>query len=262
MPKTLAEIAIDGGLVTKADAARAGRLAETRSQALIVVLVRELAVDEVALIAALHRQMRVTVLDPREIHVEPDALREVPKDACERLHILPLSVGTDPTGVRMLTVAMADPTDTSAIAELEQITGCEIEVTALLFSAVEEWVTKAYKGLTTAVMKAPQRSGNRLFVTSKLSTTAVHRMMPGVLAAQGADGEISETMRISVRGTASPLDEQGNSDGLAADRAVAIDTELRLTALLNVLLAKGLVTEDELEAQLQELMAERDRSGS
>ncbi|HRC56184.1 MAG: hypothetical protein IPI49_17715 [Myxococcales bacterium] len=241
MPKTLAEIAIDGGLVTKADAARAGRLAETRSQALIVVLVRELAVDEVALIAALHRQMRVTVLDPREIHVEPDALREVPKDACERLHILPLSVGTDPTGVRMLTVAMADPTDTSAIAELEQITGCEIEVTALLFSAVEEWVTKAYKGLTTAVMKAPQRSGNRLFVTSKLSTTAVHRMMES-LPSLSSDGEISETVRIAVRG-GSP-----GSDG---------DGELRLAALIRALVAKGLVTEEELEAQVQELLAAR-----
>jgi hypothetical protein len=241
LPKTLAEIAIDGGLVTKADAARAGRLAETRSQALIVVLVRELAVDEVALIAALHRQMRVTVLDPREIHVEPDALRDVPKDACERLHILPLSVGTDPTGVRMLTVAMADPTDTSAIAELEQITGCEIEVTALLFSAVEEWVTKAYKGLTTAVMKAPQRSGNRLFVTSKLSTTAVHRMMES-LPSLSSDGEISETVRIAVRG-GSP-----GSDG---------DGELRLAALIRALVAKGLVTEEELEAQVQELLAVR-----
>ena len=45
--KTLAEIAIEAGLVTKAGAVKAGRLAEERKMPLVAVLVRELGVDEV-----------------------------------------------------------------------------------------------------------------------------------------------------------------------------------------------------------------------
>ena len=44
--KTLAEIAIEAGLVTKAGAAKAGRMAEERKEPLVVVLIRELGVNE------------------------------------------------------------------------------------------------------------------------------------------------------------------------------------------------------------------------
>ncbi len=249
MPKTLAEIAIDGGLVTRGDAARAGRLAE--SKPFVVVLVRDLAVDEVSLVAALHRQTRVPVLDPRDVHAEHDALREVPKDVCERLRVLPLTVGTDAANARVLKVAMADPTDTAAIAELEQITSCEIEVVALPLSCVEEWVSKAYKGLTTAVMKAPRPSASLFFVNPKLTTTAVHRVVEPALPAITSDGEISETARILVDGRLSTPEPAPGESELA----------LRLSALVRVLVAKGLVTEDELEAQLQELLGARSKPG-
>ena len=57
---------------------------------------------------------------------------------------------------KVLRIAMADPTDASAILELEHITHCEIEVTALPLSAIEELVEKGYKGMTTAVVQRPR----------------------------------------------------------------------------------------------------------
>ena len=45
MPKTLAEIAIEAGLVNKAQAAKAGRMAEQQRQPLIVMLIKELGID-------------------------------------------------------------------------------------------------------------------------------------------------------------------------------------------------------------------------
>jgi hypothetical protein len=242
LAKTLAEIAIDAGLVTKADAARAGRLAETKKHPLIVVLVRDLRVDEIALVAAMRRQMGVQLIDPANLHVDTDALRTLAKDACVRLHVLPLTIGTDAAGARVMKVAMADPTDSSAIAELEELTSCEIEVTALPLSAVEEWIAKAYKGLHTAVVKAKPRSGEPLFVTTKLTTAKVQRVtereLPSFLT---NEGEISETAQIAIRGSPPPDPS---------------DLEVRVAALVRLLIAKNVITEAELEAQVQELLSQ------
>jgi len=95
VPKTLAEIAIDAGLVTKPNAAKAGKLAEERNEPLVVMLVRELGVDEVALVAAIRKQTRIPLIDPGEIQIDPEALRIVPRDACFRLRVLPLGVTTE-----------------------------------------------------------------------------------------------------------------------------------------------------------------------
>lgn len=249
LAKTLAEIAIDAGLVSKADAARAGRLAETKRQPLIVVLVRDLSVDEVSLVAAMRKQMRVSLLDPGMVRVDSDALRELPKDVCLRLHVLPLTIGTDAAGARVLRVAMADPTDTAAIAELEQITRCEIELTALLLSAVEEWIEKAYRGINTVVVKhspAKKLEDKAPFVLPRLVTTKVTRpgdsgLHSAVPVLTSPEGEISETAQIAFRSTPPTQSDEP-------------ELEIRFAALVRLLVAKKLITEDELEAQIAELL--------
>lgn len=249
LSKTLAEIAIDAGLVNKADASRAGRLAESKQQPLIVVLVRDLAVDEIALVAAMHKQMRVQLLDPTMIHLDPDALRELPKDAGLRLHVLPLTIGTDAAGARVMRVAMADPTDTSAIAELEQITQCEIELSALPLSIIDAWIEKAYQGLTTEVIKLRPSSPSS-FVASKLVTTKVHRAPQPMSPLSGNEGEVSETAQIVLRHTVA----------LGDSLTQMPDLDLRLAALTRLLIAKNIITPDELDAQLQELLQLRNDS--
>jgi hypothetical protein len=223
--KTLAEIAIEAGLVTKDSAVKAGRIAATRQQPLVHVLIRELGVDEVALIAALRKQTRVPLIDPADIEVDPEALRMVAKDACARLRVLPLSVAIDgPT--KVLRIAMADPTDTSAILELEQLAACEIEVTALPLSAIEELIEKGYKAFSTAVVN--RRDG--LFVTRKPTRTSPIKIIEG-------ESEVSVTAQI-------PL------SSLAAN---APDLEARFVALCQVLVKKGIVTEAELAEALRSI---------
>src|SRR6185312_16168957 len=110
--KTLAEIAIEAGLVTKDNAVKAGRIAAQRQEPLVHVLIRELGVDEVALIGALRKQTRVPLIDPADVQVDPEALRLVTRDVCARLRVLPLQVGTEGQ-TKVLRIAMADPTDAS-----------------------------------------------------------------------------------------------------------------------------------------------------
>jgi hypothetical protein len=214
--KTLAEIAIEAGLVTKDSAVKAGRIAATRQEPLISVLVRELGVDEVALIGALRKQTRVPLIDPADVQVDPEALRLVSRDVCHRLRSLPLSVAHD-GNTKVLRIAMADPTDTSAILELEQLAACEIEVTALPLSAIEELVDKGYRHFSTAVIS---RSAG-LFVGGRRTRTGP------VEIAHGAESEVSVTAQI-------PL------------MALVPDLEARFTALCTLLVKKGVITDAEL----------------
>lgn len=223
--KTLAEIAIEAGLVTKDQAVKAGRIAAQRQQPLVHVLIRELGVDEVALIAALRKQTRVPLIDPADIEVDSDALRMVARDVCARLRVLPLSVALDgPT--KVLRIAMADPTDTSAILELEQLAACEIEVTALPLSAIEELVDKGYKSFSTAVVK----NRDNLFVTRRPTRTGPIRI------ASDDGSEVSVTAQI-------PLVSL-----LAPDRP---DLDARFVGLCQLLVKKGVISETELAEALK-----------
>ena len=223
MAKTLAEIAIEANLVTRAAATRAGKLAEERREPLIVTLIKELGVDEVALLAAFRKQIRVPLIDPAEIQIDVDALRLVPRDVCARLRILPLAIDADGPSAKVLRIAMADPTDTSAIAELEQLTGFEIEISALPLSAIDELVTKGYRQINTAVVNRP---GGSMFITSR-----------GKIGSIEPESEVSVTAQIPL----SALQQAVGTD----------DLEARLSALVAVLTAKWLITEGELQDALR-----------
>ncbi len=224
--KTLAEIAIEAGLVTKAGAAKAGRLSEERQLPLVVILIRDLKVDELALIAALRKQTRVPLLDPGHIEVDPEALRLVPRDSCARLRVLPIGVNLDGK-TRVLRVAMADPTDTSAILELEVIANCEIEVTALPLSAIEELVDKGYKQFSTAVTGRPRPYSDSL--------SRPHRMVYPIDGSGDPAHEVSVTAQIP----------------LQALIPAGPDLEQRFAAVCQLLVTKGIVTDAELAEALK-----------
>ena len=222
MPKTLAEIAIEAGLVTKADATRAGKMAEERKEPLAVMLVRECGVDEVALVGAIRKQTRIPLIDPAEVQIDPEALRIVPRDACARLRLLPIAIMAD-GATRVLRVAMADPTDTSAILELESLTNCEIDVSMLPLSAIEELVQKGYRQVSTAVVSRP--TGHTR------SVTPGGKVRP---AFDTTEQEVSVTAQIPL----ATLQALGAPD----------DLDTRFTALLHLLVAKGVITEAEADA--------------
>jgi hypothetical protein len=189
-----------------------------------VVLVRELGVDEVALVGALRKATRVPLIDPGEIQIDPDALRTIPRDVCARLRVLPMSLAPDGS-TRVLRIAMADPTDTAAILEVEQLSHCEIEVSALPLSAIDELLDKGYQQINTAVTRPGGRPGAS-FVTQK-----------GKALEALTESEISVTAQIPLSSLQAP---QGPED-----------VEARLSALISVLVAKGLITEAELAEALR-----------
>lgn len=240
MPKPLAEIAIDAGLVDRDQVVEAAQHADETGEPLIVALVRGCGIDELALVSAVRRQMRVPLSDPAHVKLDPDALREIPRAACRRLRVLPLSVAVYNRGPRLLRVAMADPTDTVAIAEIEHISGCRIEVTLMPLSAIEEMVEKGYRAFVTEVMQrapAPPPGKVRSGFPVAPATT------PAARPSLGDDEETAPATMPFHR-----LSEEAH-------------ITLRHQALLDLLFEKKVLSEDEYEEQVRQLMKQRADEG-
>ena len=207
MTRTLSQIAVEAGLVSRADLARAQELADEQRTPLVVVLLRELGVDEVALVGALRRELRVLAIDPRAIRPDTEALRELPRELCRRLRVVPLQVrGGEPGGDdKEIWLAMADPTDHGAIAEVERLTGAVVDVAILPLSAIEDLGERGYKELNTQVV----RRSTRVFGEGVRVATRPHR-----------------------RGEPDPGEPP---------------VEARLEALVRLLVDKGVITADEYE---------------
>jgi hypothetical protein len=234
VPKPLAEIVIDEDLCTATELERAARIADDRQMPLVAVLVRESGLDEVALLAALRRHVRVVVADPGTTAA----------DVCTRLRVLPLSLADYDSGSRLLRLAMADPTDTVAVAEVEHLTGCAVEPELMTLSAIEEMVEKIYRAFVTEVMTR----------------------RPGGLGPGREDGDVGERGFPRPRSTTATFPLRGGQRGAEVGsgtvpfRRVTDDADLptRHEALVRVLLRHGVISEDEFEEEVRQLMKERD----
>jgi hypothetical protein len=163
-------------------------------------------------------------------------LRLVPRDLCRRHRVLPLAVAIEAGTGRVLRVAMADPTDATALAELEGVAGCELEVVILPLSAIDELTEQGFRGLDTQVMaRAPRRP----FGEGMHPSTQPHARHYGRGEAVGPVGDDTALTPSTVPFHA------------VADEA---DANLRLRALVRLLEAKGVLAEGELESAVIDLM--------
>lgn len=231
MSKTLAQIAVDAGLLSRADVGRAGQLADEQQVPLVVALIRELGVDEVALVGAFRRELRMLSVDPRAVKPEADALREVSRDLCRRLRVVPLRVSGPPEDDKEIWLAMADPTDMGAIAEVERLTGAVVDPALLPLSAIDELIDRGYRELNTQVVKR----GKGPFGGNVVAATTPHaRVRP--------DGDATHDHPRTM-----PFHQ-------IADEA---DASTRVSALVKVLIDKGVISEDDYEAAIRELLRGR-----
>lgn len=222
MLKTLAEIALEADLASEEALQRAVVASDRDGKPLVEHLVREAEIDEVALVAALRKQLRVPLADPATVKVEPEALRALSRDVCRRRRVIPLAV-TFEAGDRKLRLAMADPTDAIALAEVEHRTGLDIQPELMTLSAITELVDVEYKKIVTEVIR---RSRDTEKAPPAPANDAPREPTPGTVPFH----------RIS--------DEAGLTE--------------RFEALLRLLFENKIISEDEFEDQVRQLIRERD----
>src|SRR6202789_4391540 len=87
----------------------------------------------------LSQQYRVPTVNLEEYEIDPEILKLVQKEPCERHKVVPVSR----TG-NSLIVAMADPTNLNAIDDLKFLTGYNIEPVIASESAIQAAIEKYY----------------------------------------------------------------------------------------------------------------------
>jgi Type II secretion system (T2SS), protein E, N-terminal domain len=241
LPKPLAEIVLEEGLANAASLERAAAAADRDGSPLVCALVRECEIDEVALLAALRRHVRVATEDPATVAPEPEAVRELQRDVCRRQRVAPLSLSSYGGEGRVLRLAMADPTDAVAVAEVEHVTGCRVEPVLMTVSAVEELVEKTYRALVTEVMRRVDEGAPA--------------PEPHTARAKSAPAESGESGEEADGPTSARPDETVTVPFHKLSDEAPVETRLR--ALINVLQARNLVSPEELEEEVRRLMQRR-----
>ncbi|MCG8422922.1 MAG: hypothetical protein MJE77_33870 [Proteobacteria bacterium] len=243
MPERLGEIVIESGLAARDVVLRAAQHAEQEGMPLVAVLVHEEGVDELALVAAIKRHVRVSIEDPAQVEHDSEAMRQISRDDCWRLRVMPLALIVYDTGTRFLRLAMADPTDAVTIAEVEHVTGCQVDGVLMPLSAVEELVDKAYRAYVTEVIpreRAALVPGPR----GESLVRELERDSKATESALSSSGEVKSVPSESTSPTTVPYHRVTDEASL----------EIRHRALLDVLLQKRVFSEDEYQEQVRLLM--------
>lgn len=243
MPKRLAEIIIDAGLASRDEVVGAAQSADRDGVPLVVALVRKLGLDELALVAAVKRYMRISITDPAVVEHDPDAIRELSRDTCWRLRVMPISVSVYEAGPKTLHLAMADPTDAVAMAEIEHITGCQVDASLMPLSAVEEMVEKAYRAFVTEVIPRDRKPFGEFEPATQ--------PMPQLEGAGDADSGAVPRDRPGAKPSTVPFHRVSDEASL----------DIRHRALIELLFKKGLITPSEYEDEVRAIMKQRNSEG-
>nr|WP_243435894.1 hypothetical protein [Acanthopleuribacter pedis] len=176
------------------------------------------AVCESELLRFLAEQTGIEEVDLFETRILPHILKKMPQKLAEQYNLIPL----DLVGNRLL-VACADPTDDEGLSAVARITGHVPKPYLTTYSSILRAIHQFYLGIPV-----PERSAG----------------MPGKVDA--FDPFITVTVHDSTQPSRGLVNRFNNAP--PGDR---------LTALFNILIRKGLITENELAHELGALAAQR-----
>ncbi|MGH7506743.1 MAG: type II secretion system protein GspE, partial [Longimicrobiales bacterium] len=118
----IGDLLVREGLITAEQLSAAARDAKQTNTRLGFALIRSGAITESDLTRTLAKQYRVPAVDLERVHIDPKVVKLVPAELALKHMVLPLRrVG------RMLTLAMANPTDVGAIDSIKFVTRHDVE---------------------------------------------------------------------------------------------------------------------------------------
>src|SRR5579863_3806372 len=135
----LGELLVREKLISLTQLRRAQEEQQRSGQNLGYTLAKLGFVSDDEITSFLSQQYRVPTVNLDEYEIEPEILKLVPKEPCERHKVVPISR----TG-NALIVAMADPTNLNAIDDLKFLTGYNIEPVIASESAIQAAIEKYY----------------------------------------------------------------------------------------------------------------------
>ncbi|HWP02161.1 MAG TPA: ATPase, T2SS/T4P/T4SS family [Gemmatimonadaceae bacterium] len=139
MPERIAELLLSGGHITREQLERAQREAKASDITVTLALVRSGAIEEVELTKLVARTYRLPAVDLSGFEVDPKILKLVPADLATKHLLLPLR-----REGRILTVAIADPTNQDILEDLKFITRYDIFPVVAGEATLRSLIERAY----------------------------------------------------------------------------------------------------------------------
>ncbi len=217
--KRIGEILLEAGLINEDQLTAALSSQKTWGGRLGSTLVRMGFVKEEDILRCLSAQLRLPSVDFRKVRISPRAVAAIPQRIAEKYHVMPVAVKEE-LGKKSVILAMADPTNLDAIAEIEFQTGVNVRPVVATESSIARAIDYYYRKVGPDPVSLATRKREKVRLPEP-------------------DG--SEEMIILERGEErriSPLD--------SLDAAGLVDL------LIRVLERKGVVTREELERALRE----------
>ncbi len=136
---TLHEILKKTQAISPSNLKRAQELQKVNGKKLIRVLVDEGVIAEKDLMFLLSSELGIPVLDLTAYKIDPKVLEIIPKKIAERYEIIPISkIGN------VLTLAMSDPLDVSAMDDIKKITQCNVRPVIVAHRDVQNAIENYY----------------------------------------------------------------------------------------------------------------------
>src|SRR6185295_16885698 len=107
------------------------------------------------LIACLHKEYRLPVIDPATAEPTSEVLGLLPDTFARKHEILPISLSGS-----MLTVAIADPSNFAAVNECKFLTGCDVRTVLASPKALQKAIDRHYNEHTKAYADALNQLGD------------------------------------------------------------------------------------------------------
>ncbi len=216
----------DHGLLSHAQAEVIRAAASQTSDPLVRHLMESRIVPETNLVRALALETGCEVLDPSSAMPGPDIVRLVPWDLASRHMVLPLRIRPDLPG-SPLEIVLADPLDQDLIDRIEELVEGPVVVALAKPSLLARAIERAYSGVVTRV---------------------VHR------GDQGAD----QPPRKALEHRPSDLHDEPSGPITIPSHSLLDEAGLsvKLSALLDVLEEKGIVTREEYMDRIRRLLEE------
>ncbi len=135
----VAQQLLNAGIINETSLTNALEIQKKEGGTLGQALVKTGAVDEVTFTEHLGQVYRLPVVDLSEVEVEMECINRIPGDVARKFQVLPIS-----RSGRVMTLAMANPSNIFAIDDIKFITGLEVRSVVAGEMAIKQAIDKHY----------------------------------------------------------------------------------------------------------------------
>ncbi|WP_050724764.1 type IV-A pilus assembly ATPase PilB [Vulgatibacter incomptus] len=139
MSGRLGELLVRENLISLQQLQKAQDEARKSGQRIGSALLKVGAIEETKLTDFLSRQYGVPSIDLKEFEIDPEVLKLIPREACEKHSVIPVN-----RAGASLIVAMADPSNIFAVDDLKFLTGYNIETVVASEANIRAAIEKYY----------------------------------------------------------------------------------------------------------------------